>query len=128
MTEEIKMCNMNILRRQISENDIYTWIADFLREFTIPRSNLKSKCLYLFDHLDEMPRENIFLFLDYDGTLTPIAESPDKAILSMAMHNIIIKLNELMPVAVITGRSINNIKDILIYLYLYFIFDIERAF
>ena len=113
MSEETKMCSMNMLRRQISENDIYTWIADFLREFTIPRATLKSKCLYLFDHLDKMPRENIFLFLDYDGTLTPIAESPDKAIISMAMHNIIIKLNELMPVAVVTGRSISNINNIL---------------
>ncbi len=113
MNEERKMCNMNMLRRQISENDIYTWIADFLREFTLLRSNLKSKCLYLFDHLGDIPRENIFLFLDYDGTLTPIADSPDKAIISMAMHNMIIKLNDLMPVAVITGRSIDNIKNIL---------------
>lgn len=113
MSDELKMCNINMLRRQISENNIYTWIADFLRAFTIPSSTRQSKCLYLFDHLDEMPRKNIFLFLDYDGTLTPIVESPDKAIISMAMHNIIKKLNELMPVAVITGRSINNIKEIL---------------
>lgn len=113
MSEEAKMCSMNMLRRQINENDIYTWIADFLREFTMPRSTLKSKCLYLFDHLDDIPRKNIFLFLDYDGTLTPIAESPDKAIISMAMHNIIIKLNELMPVAVVTGRSIANINYVL---------------
>jgi len=113
MTEEEKMCNINMLRRQISENDIYAWIGDFLRDFTTPRLNLGSKCQYLFDHLAELPRENIFLFLDYDGTLTPIVETPDKAIISMAMRNIIIKLNELMPIAVITGRSIDNIRDIL---------------
>lgn len=113
MSAEAKMCSMNMLRRQIKENDIYTWIADFLREFTIPRSTLKPEGIYLFEHLDEMPREGIFLFLDYDGTLTPIAESPDKAVLSLAMRNIIIKLNEIMPLAVITGRSIDNIKAIL---------------
>jgi alpha,alpha-trehalose-phosphate synthase [UDP-forming]/trehalose-phosphatase len=113
MPEEEKMCNINMLRRQISENDIYAWIADFLRDFATLRSKMGSKCLYLFDHLAELPREDIFLFLDYDGTLTPIVESPDKAIISMAMRNIIIKLNELMPVVVITGRSIDNIKEIL---------------
>lgn len=113
MSAEAKMCSMNMLRRQIRENDIYAWITDFLREFTAPRPSHATENIYLFDHLDKMPREDIFLFLDYDGTLTPIAESPDKAVLSLAMRNILLKLNEQMPLAVITGRSVENIREIL---------------
>jgi trehalose-phosphatase len=46
-------------------------------------------------------------------TLTPIVESPDKAIIAEDMHSFIMKLNESMPVAIVTGRSIKNIMDII---------------
>ncbi len=113
MTEEEKMCRINILRRQVKEKDIYRWISDFLREITVLHSRQKTKCQYIFDIIEEIPRDGIFIFLDYDGTLTPIVESPDKAILSEDMHSMIIKLKEIMPVAIVTGRSLNNIMDIL---------------
>ncbi len=113
MTEEEKMCRINTLRRQVKEKDIYRWISDFLLEITILHLRQRQKCQYIFDSIEEIPRDNIFLFLDYDGTLTPIVESPDKAILSEDMHSLIIKLKEIMPVAIVTGRSLENIMDIL---------------
>jgi trehalose-phosphatase len=49
--------------------------------------------------------KGIAVFLDYDGTLTPIVEDPDKAFLSDSMKNTLIDLAEKLPVAVISGRD-----------------------
>lgn len=51
------------------------------------------------------------LFLDYDGTLTPIVSDPEKALLSEKNKNAIIKLSENIPVAVISGRDRANVAS-----------------
>jgi trehalose 6-phosphate phosphatase len=45
------------------------------------------------------------LFLDYDGTLTPIVSQPRQAVLSDAMRATVKQLAELRPVAIISGRN-----------------------
>ncbi|WP_225000180.1 trehalose-phosphatase [Cesiribacter sp. SM1] len=45
------------------------------------------------------------LFLDYDGTLSPIVKDPEKAILSDEMRSILSKLAEKVTVAVVSGRD-----------------------
>lgn len=45
------------------------------------------------------------VFLDYDGTLTPIVERPDLAVLSDAMRASVRRLAGLCPVAVVSGRD-----------------------
>nr|MBU1327884.1 trehalose-phosphatase [Candidatus Omnitrophota bacterium] len=54
----------------------------------------------------------IFLFLDYDGTLTPIAQSPDKAIISRKTIEILGGLSKIphCKVAIISGRALKDIK------------------
>ncbi|MEA3449019.1 MAG: trehalose-phosphatase [Bacteroidota bacterium] len=49
------------------------------------------------------------LFLDYDGTLTPIVNDPDAALLSDEGRQILRELSELITVAVITGRDRKDI-------------------
>ncbi len=55
----------------------------------------------------------IFLFLDYDGTLTPIVESPDKAIISRKTMEILrgLSKNPHCKVAIISGRALKDIKN-----------------
>ena len=50
------------------------------------------------------------VFLDYDGTLTPIVDRPDLAILDDAMRRRVERLSKLCPVAVISGRGLDNIR------------------
>jgi len=45
------------------------------------------------------------VFLDYDGTLTPIVERPEDAVLSEAMRRVLERLAERFPVAVVSGRG-----------------------
>jgi alpha,alpha-trehalose-phosphate synthase [UDP-forming]/trehalose-phosphatase len=109
LPSEEKKCRMKTLRMQVKENDIYNWISDVIKEIAILLSMKPRRYRYFFKHTEEVPRDNIFLFLDYDGTITPIARSPDKAILSKYTRSLIIKLKDMVPVAVISGRSLDNI-------------------
>jgi len=49
-------------------------------------------------------------FLDYDGTLTPIVERPEDAVLDAATREALRKLAEHHPVAVISGRDLADVR------------------
>ncbi len=51
------------------------------------------------------------IFLDYDGTLTPIVEKPPDAILSESTRQIIKKLAEYYTVVILSGRSLKDVKN-----------------
>ena len=55
----------------------------------------------------------IYLFLDYDGTLTPIVDTPEKAVLHREVKEILKKLtiNSKCKIAIISGRSLKDIKN-----------------
>lgn len=72
---------------------------------------------YAFDHLqtiNELLRayKKIILLTDFDGTLTPIQEHPDMAILSEEMHQILLNISHSRTffLGIITGRSLLQIK------------------
>ncbi|MGZ4930739.1 MAG: trehalose-phosphatase [Halobacteriota archaeon] len=50
------------------------------------------------------------LFLDYDGTLTPIVQHPDLAILSDDMRAVLERLATRYPVAILSGRDLANVR------------------
>ena len=62
---------------------------------------------------DSLKDKFIFLFLDYDGTLTPIVQSPDKAVISGKTREILMRLskNPHCRVAIISGRALKDIKN-----------------
>ena len=73
---------------------------------------------YLFLHLDRLKNrlsgKFILLFLDYDGTLTPIVETPAKAVISKERKDLLDKLstNPHCRVAIISGRALSDIKSL----------------
>ena len=56
-------------------------------------------------------KKNI-LFLDYDGTLTPIVAKPDLAVLSSDMKNILGKLSSQYTVAIVSGRLREDVQKL----------------
>lgn len=56
----------------------------------------------------------IFLFLDYDGTIVPIKKQPSLAVLPPKMSSLLTQLSLLsnIMVGVITGRSLNDIRNL----------------
>jgi len=105
-----KECRMKTLRMQVMEKDIYRWISDILEEISMLYSMKPYRYRYLFSYIDRIPKNNIFLFLDYDGTLTPIVKTPEKAFLPDEMRSIIKSLKRRMPVAIVSGRGLEDIK------------------
>ncbi|CAD6217030.1 unnamed protein product [Miscanthus lutarioriparius] len=48
--------------------------------------------------------KQIVMFLDYDGTLSPIVEDPDRAIMSEEMREAVRRVAEHFPTAIVSGR------------------------
>ncbi|KAM0884672.1 hypothetical protein ACQ4PT_030830 [Festuca glaucescens] len=53
----------------------------------------------------------IALFLDYDGTLSPIVKIPEEAFMSEEMRDAVGEAASLFPTSVVTGRSRDKVKD-----------------
>lgn len=67
------------------------------------------KCL---DSFSKNIRDGFFLLLDYDGTLTPIMERPELAILHLDMKKLLKRLASQFKVAIISGRSLSDLKKL----------------
>lgn len=74
--------------------------------------------VYLFfdrDKLREILKDKfIYLFLDYDGTLTPISRIPGKAPISKRARELISRLSKSprCKLAIVSGRALKDIKSI----------------
>ncbi|MBU4346356.1 MAG: trehalose-phosphatase [Candidatus Omnitrophica bacterium] len=71
---------------------------------------------YLFAHWDsfkkKLDNKYIILFLDYDGTLTPIVNSPAQAVIPVKIKELLSRLsqNPGCKLAIISGRALGDIK------------------
>ncbi len=114
MPDAERKSRMTGLRRHVRENDIYKWIQDVVRELTEIGKAKECRSRYLFDHLEEFHAalgiRGVFLFLDYDGTLAPIADSPEHAAIPHTVHTLLAQLVGRMPLAIVTGRGLDDIE------------------
>lgn len=64
--------------------------------------------------------QNLFLFLDYDGTLSEIVEEPWKAVPVEGIVPLISALGKMIPVCLITGRDTEVIKSFIDLPHIYY--------
>lgn len=65
-----------------------------------------------FGQLERLAKGRLVtLFLDYDGTLTPIVNNPDDAVLSNETRQAIKELAKLFPTAIISGRGRAKVEE-----------------
>ncbi|KAK9069442.1 hypothetical protein SSX86_011346 [Deinandra increscens subsp. villosa] len=68
--------------------------------------------LNVFDEITDASRgKQIVMFLDYDGTLSPIVDDPDRAYMSDAMRATVRKLAECFPTAIVSGRCRDKVYN-----------------
>ncbi|KAF1888112.1 hypothetical protein Lal_00024124 [Lupinus albus] len=68
--------------------------------------------LDMFEQIvDASQGKQIVMFLDYDGTLSPIVNDPDRAFMSHSMRKTVRKLAKCFPTAIVTGRSIDKVYN-----------------
>src|SRR5438270_10348966 len=53
------------------------------------------------------------VFLDYDGTLTPIRDRPEDAVISDSMREAVRRLAERVPVGVVSGRDRKVVQELM---------------
>lgn len=67
-----------------------------------------------FEHEDAFVRlvggRTPVMFLDYDGTLTPIVATPDKALLSEDMRDTVARLSKRYTTAIVSGRATDDVR------------------
>ncbi|KAM5572826.1 putative trehalose-phosphate phosphatase F [Rosa sericea] len=62
--------------------------------------------LNFFERITSFARnKKIAVFLDYDGTLSPIVDDPDRALMSDAMRDAVRNVAKYFPTAIISGRN-----------------------
>jgi trehalose 6-phosphate phosphatase len=82
-----------------------------------PSSEARNEVLpSALDRMGEIMRrmggKRVAVFLDYDGTLTPIVDRPDQALLSHDMRQTVRDLAEQCTVAVISGRDLGDVQGL----------------
>jgi len=63
-----------------------------------------------FARLPELATRRLALFLDYDGTLTPIVERPEDAVLAPEMREVLQRVARRHAVAVVSGRDLADVR------------------
>ncbi|XP_024516722.1 probable trehalose-phosphate phosphatase D [Selaginella moellendorffii] len=61
--------------------------------------------------VDALKGRQLALFLDYDGTLSPIVEDPARAFMSTEMRSAVKSVAKLYPTSIITGRSREKVYE-----------------
>ncbi|XP_021901915.1 probable trehalose-phosphate phosphatase F [Carica papaya] len=56
--------------------------------------------------------KKVAVFLDYDGTLSPIVDDPDRAIMSDPMRSTVRDVGKIFPTAIISGRSRDKVYEL----------------
>jgi len=74
--------------------------------------------LPLFDHLTEISSNvaaahQLFLFLDFDGTLAPIGDDPDKAYMPAETRKALdeLAMKDRVSLAIISGRALSDLRE-----------------
>ncbi len=76
-------------------------------------TQLPSALEQMWEFRRRLERRTAIVFLDYDGTLTPIVSRPEFARISPKMRSCVGALAERCPVAIVSGRSRETVKEFL---------------
>jgi trehalose 6-phosphate synthase/phosphatase len=115
MRVEEKVARMTSLRRQVREHDIHSWINDVLSAARAIHDLKQRECRPLFDCADEFQarigNREVFLFFDFDGTLAPIADSPDRVVFPLSLRTSLERMLNTTWIAVVSGRALEDLRS-----------------
>lgn len=87
----------------VRDEEVITWRS----KQTLPSALLQFKELFA-----RFQEKQVVVFLDYDGTLTPIVDRPELAVLSQDMRDTLSFLSRQCPVGIISGRDRQDVADL----------------
>jgi trehalose 6-phosphate synthase/phosphatase len=114
MPEEEQTKHMKIMQKSIKRYNIHHWVKIFMarldeikeKQRSMATKNLDAEAMYNIKKLYEKSEKNL-IFLDYDGTLTPFSDEPQKARPNPELLDILKKLtsNPKNRVVITSGRD-----------------------
>lgn len=115
MEESERRSRMTALRSRERRNNVERWVQSFLEASAMPPSVPEVPSTTVFqDWLGRfLHLHRLALFLDYDGTLTPICEHPAKAKLSDSMREVLrsCAARPDTDITVISGRGLKDLRE-----------------
>ncbi|HDP99707.1 MAG TPA: trehalose-phosphatase [bacterium] len=106
-TEQLRKSGADIIVQTLAELQIFSHNNNPSAKQQLP-SALKNQN----EIKQQLTNKQTVLFLDYDGTLTPIVKNPDMAVLSDEMRSVLQQLASLTTVAIISGRDREDVKKL----------------
>ena len=114
MEEDERASRIAALRRRENRDDLDAWTAAFLNAAAEARGALPTMSDRDFEGWlsDFIKDYRLALFLDYDGTLTPLTDHPDRAGLSPEMRDVLVRCasRDDADVAIVSGRSLEGVR------------------
>ncbi|MFQ5668443.1 MAG: bifunctional alpha,alpha-trehalose-phosphate synthase (UDP-forming)/trehalose-phosphatase [Candidatus Binatia bacterium] len=115
MDEAERRSRLVALRRRERRYNVYWWVKDFLSAAFGGQVGLHPPADSDFEAWlgPFLRRHRLVLFLDYDGTLTPLRDHPAKAVLSKPMRRALdaCARRSDTDVVIISGRSLDDIRQ-----------------
>lgn len=120
MPDDERRSRMSALRDRVRANDVHAWTRRFLTNADAAteraRATVQSPLHVVQRGLAKWlaQRPTVALFLDYDGTLTPIAERPDGAVPSDATREALAMARRAahLDLIIVSGRSLADLKQV----------------
>ncbi|MFN8576778.1 MAG: bifunctional alpha,alpha-trehalose-phosphate synthase (UDP-forming)/trehalose-phosphatase [Candidatus Sericytochromatia bacterium] len=128
MSKEEKIIKNKKMLKYLTKYTVSDWADSFINELNAPYDphlDFSHRILDInqnFIPMEFVMSKKLLIFLDYDGTLVPIEDTPENAILQIKEKNLINKLinNKKIEIVIVSGRdskfieeqfqSINNIE------------------
>lgn len=117
MEEPERRSRIAALRKRESRNDVHAWVHAFLTQAASSRASLSPLSGPEFESWlgAYLNRPRLALFLDYDGTLTPLCDHPADAVLSDGMRSALQSCVDRpdTDVAIVSGRALADVQQVL---------------
>jgi trehalose 6-phosphate synthase/phosphatase len=114
MPENEQKERMHLLRGTVADNNVYYWAGRMLLDAAHLRKRARIAQFISERAQEELPQidpKHDALFLDIDGTLLDIADTPEKVVIPPTLISHLAKLHDRMggALALVSGRTIENI-------------------
>jgi trehalose 6-phosphate synthase/phosphatase len=118
MSEDERRARMSALRDRVRARDVHAWVSDFLRAADAAEERAQRTVASAADVTRRRlapwlaQRATLALFLDYDGTLVPLATRPDEARLSETAREALLQAARMpnLDTVIVSGRALDDVK------------------
>jgi trehalose 6-phosphate synthase/phosphatase len=120
MPADERRARMSALRDRVRQNTVDRWVERFLAAAEQFTTRQQPEGVAPIDRVRRRlepwltQRPTVALFLDYDGTLTPIAPRPEDAVLAEGMRDVLRQAARTpnLDVAIVSGRPLAQLREL----------------